>query len=112
MQLPLYPSISAVCTQPEAPQNIHQRSLLTGFLNKAFDTTYLHLGLALLTATLERMIPIVGMFMSDKAPIIVGLMSGCNALSARIPTPASVMPADDVRPGSSARTLSQFEVTP
>lgn len=112
MQLQLYPSITAVCTQPTSQQNIRQRSLLIGFLNKTFDTTYLQLVLALLTATLDRMIPIAGMLMSDKAPIIVGLMSGCNALSARIPTPASVMPVDYFHPGSSARTLSQFEVTP
>ena len=67
MQLQLYPSISVVCNQPAVEQNIRQRSLLTDFLNKTFDTTYLHLGLALLTATLERMIPIAGMLMSDKA---------------------------------------------
>jgi|SRR5580698_10284351 hypothetical protein len=112
MQLQLSPSISAVCTQPASQQNIRQRSLLTGFLNKTFDTTYLHLVLALLTATLDRMIPIAGMLMSDKAPIIVGLMSGCNALSVRIPRPASAMPLDYRHPECSAITLSQLEVTP
>jgi hypothetical protein len=83
MQLQLYPSISAVCKQ----QDMRQRSSSIGCLNRSCDTTYLHLGLALLTATLERMIPIAGMLMSDKAPMIVSLMSGCITLSARIPRP-------------------------
>jgi hypothetical protein len=111
MQLQLYPSISAVCNQRAATPNTRQRSLLAGLLNRIPDTTYLHLGLAVLTATLERMIPIAGILMSDKAPIIVGLMSGCNALSVSIPRPASMMPLDGFYPGTSARTLSQSEVT-
>jgi hypothetical protein len=96
---------------PAARQSLHQQSLLAGFVNRIRDTTYLHLGLALLAATLERMIPIAGMLMSDKAPIIVGLMSGCNALSASIPRPLSTTPLDYPHNGSSARTLFQFEVT-
>jgi hypothetical protein len=115
MQLQLYPSISAVCTQPAARRNTRQRSLLAGLLNKLPDTTYLHLGLALLTATLGRMIPIAAMLMSDKAQIIVGLMGGCNALSASIPRPTPMMSLvlmdDYFHPGFPARTLFQSELT-
>ena len=76
--------IATVCLQKTSSADLHQSLAACNPLQFVSATAAVHVSLLYTAAVLEMIVPAVEALMPDKAPLVFGVWTGCNALALRI----------------------------
>ena len=81
----IYPLIlAAICLQKISAADLHQPLAAFNSLHLAPAMAVLHVTLLYTASVFEAIAPTVAAMVPDKAPLVIGAWTGCNALALRV----------------------------